>query len=90
MPRRTPLLAASMLSFLLCAGVAVAGDDVFVGAGGQCPERARSASVSDEVAVTEDASKPQSARVEGGGGDAAVKPVRNRPRWQSYLPGMMR
>lgn len=90
MSRRTPITAASSLALLLFASLAVAGDQAFVGAGGQCPERAEAATVIEQTPVVEEVVKPTPVRVEGGGGDAASKPVRNRPRWQSYLPGMIR
>lgn len=90
MSRRTSIAAASSLSLLLCASLAVAGDQAFAGAGGQCPERAQATTANEQTPVVDEAVKPAPVRVEGGGGDAAAKPVRNRPRWQTYLPGMIR
>lgn len=81
-----PLLTLSAV--LLLAGPVLAGDLKF------CPSQ-RAATEPRAVAIESDetgsTARPLQAReAPRGGGDAAATTPRLRPRWQSYLPGMMR
>jgi hypothetical protein len=87
---RRRLALSSLLAplILLCAGAAVAAEGLSIG-DGQCPEK-QAASGSDVAVPVEAATQPKTTQVRGGGGGDADKPTRNKPRWQSYLPGMIR
>lgn len=88
---RRSLLALSMLSGVLALATHPALADSAIALGdGQCPPK--SAAGSERASVpAETAAEPAAATIKrGGGGDTEPKPARNKPRWQSYLPGMIR
>jgi len=81
-----PLFA--LTAVLLLAGPVLAGDLKF------CPNQRAAAEAAQATAET-DAGDPAPRSLEAreaprGGGEAAANTPRLRPRWQSYLPGMMR
>ncbi len=85
-------MTRSLTLALLLSALALpvlAAETVVEGMAGDCP--GRKAARSAEPVVAGDATAASAAtRSTRSGGEAGAQPQRIRPRWQSFLPGMMR
>lgn len=84
-------MTRSLTLVLLLSALALpvlASETVAEGLVGDCPGR-KAARSSEPAIAASAAATSESARTRSGG-EAGAQPQRIRPRWQSFLPGMMR